>query len=417
MAVARHAERTVASRRLARWGVAAAIAAGVGSSAACGLDLQGLGQPSDAAPGDGEAGTADAFDGALDATLDATPDDGAPAESGADGQGHPPPESGVQDAAHDGAFDASDACIPTGPEDCTNGVDDDCNGLTDCEDPACQAQGFACAPNAPPGWTLVAYFDVSRPSCPAGWGSSAPTVEGPDGGTACSCACGSLTESPCVNGTLSMSLGQNVCGCAQVQNVPLVSDGLCDPINHAIGKPCGDWGDGKVAPLPPSPVACSETRTLPPIAYEAQGETCLPAGPAGGGCVDAGSCLPGAAPATACIEQAGVQPSCPAGFTTRAILFAPGDVTDARECDPCGCASAATSCTAAVLTLYDDPSCSAPGVAIPADGGCNVITGDPSDAGWFTYFATPNTTACAGPATAPYDGGLVTANPKTICCP
>src|SRR5438105_3089918 len=29
------------------------------------------------------------------------------------------------------------ACIPRGPENCTNHIDDDCNGLIDCVDPAC----------------------------------------------------------------------------------------------------------------------------------------------------------------------------------------------------------------------------------------------------------------------------------------
>jgi hypothetical protein len=45
------------------------------------------------------------------------------------------------------------------------------------------------------------------------------------------------------------------------------------------------------------------------------------------------------------------------------------------------------------------------------------MTGDPSDAGWFIYSATPNTTACAGASTSALDGGLAVSNPKTICCP
>lgn len=212
-----------------------------------------------------------------------------------------------------------------------------------------------------------------------------------------------------------MSLGQNACGCAGVQNVPLVSDGHCDPINHAIGKPCGPWGDGKVAPLAPTAVACSETRTLPPITYAAQGETCLPLSAAGGGC-SGGSCLPAPAPAVACIAQAGVH-VCPAGFTKQVVTYSPADIADQRQCNPCGCASAATSCTGAVVTLYDDSACTNPGVAVAADGGCNAITGDPSDAGWFTYSATPNTAACAGPATSAVAGALAPSNPQTICCP
>ena len=41
-------------------------------------------------------------------------------------------------------------CTPTGAEICDDGIDNDCNQATDCEDPAC-AVGFVCLPAIPSG--------------------------------------------------------------------------------------------------------------------------------------------------------------------------------------------------------------------------------------------------------------------------
>ena len=408
-------------RGLTRAGSAVAVVAWAIGAAACGLDLRGLGRADADAAAVADASAADAL-----VSVDSSPDTGGEAdatvgdgaESGGEGEGGADAEAG--DAPTDVAQPpdaAPEACSPTGPESCSNGVDDDCNGLVDCADPACASSGFVCTPAVPSGWSLVAYDRDSRPPCPSGWGSSSPLVEGPDGGAACGCACGAYQGDPCLGGSLSLSLGQNQCGCSQTQNLALASDGGCNPIGHPIGQPCGTWGDGKVAALTPVSLSCSETRTLPPVGFATQGETCVPVAGIGAGCSAGGSCVPSPAPAAGCIEAAGAQTVCPAGFSTLSIVYSPADVADERQCEACGCVSAATSCAAATLTLYDDSSCTKGEVTVPADGKCDDITGDPSDAGWFVYRATPDTTACKGPATSPITGGLATGNPKTICCP
>jgi hypothetical protein len=397
------------------------IAAWVFGAAACGLDLRGLEQ----APGDAstrpDGATVDAFvgvdappdtQGGSDATVSDGADAGGAGEGGIDGGGIDAPADVVNPPEA-----AVDACSPSGPESCSNGLDDDCNGLVDCADPACASTGFTCAQAVPPGWTLVAYDRASRGGCPGGWGSSSPTVEGPDGGAACGCACGTYQGNPCLIGSLSLSLGQTQCGCSQTQNIALVSDGGCDPIAHAIGQPCGTWGDGKVAALAPVSLACSEVRTLPPIGFAAQGQTCVPTAGIGAGCSSGGGCVPSPAPAAGCIQTDGAQASCPPGFSTLSIVYSPADVADGRQCQACGCVSAATTCTGASVTLYDDSNCTTGDIAVPADGKCDDVTGDPSDAGWFVYRATPDTTACQGPSTSPITGGVVAGNPKTICCP
>jgi hypothetical protein len=409
-----------------RVGAAAAVAMALGiATAACGLDLAGLGEVpgQDAAAGDDVAvadATLDVAVGADSGTDSHVPDaqEEARREAGRD--------SSVEDVASD-ARDAeggipsdapSDAC-DAATEICNNGIDDNCNGLIDCADPQCAQQGYVCTPaTVPPGWELVGYAESSHPSCPTGWGGAASLVEGPDGGGTCQCACGSPLGNGCVSGTAVMSLGQNVCACGTVQNVPLVSDGGCDPIGAAIGAPCSSWGDGLVKPIGPTTVTCSETTVPTPVTYAAQGQTCAPQQVLGAGCAAGGSCYPALGLSMPCVEAAGVQTSCPPGFPNLHVVYESSNVVDTRECGSCGCSSTPTSCSGAVATLFADPGCSVNAVPITADGGCNDIQGDPSDAGWFKYTATPGAMACAGASsTTIVDAGLLLRAPATICCP
>ena len=408
---------------MSRIGASVALGAGLAlASVACGLGLEGLG-------GDGgnDAGTgADAV--VVDATLDLGSDapvlEDAPGEArsdaGKDG-------SAVDARADTGAADAddgsvadssSDACEGGTVEICDDGIDNNCNGLIDCADPQCVDAGYECTPQVPPSWELVGYTQSTRPTCPTGWGNAVALVEGVDGGGSCQCTCGAPVANPCIEGTASMSLGQNACACGTVQNVPLVSDGGCDPIGAPIGPPCSSWGDGNVKPIGPKMVACAQSTVPTQIAYASQGQTCAPPAMAGGGCASGGGCYPGAAPAAACIEAAGIQPGCPQGFPHLHYVVEPSNVVDTRQCGSCGCSSTPASCNGAIVTLFDDPTCSINAVPITANGNCNSFVGDPSDAGWFIYAATPSTTQCSGTSTTPIvDAGLLLRAPATICCP
>jgi hypothetical protein len=402
----------------------AVLVALVGLLEACGFDAGGLG------PDAGLDGAPTADTTVPDTAFEVGGDGG-----GADGPGLDAPASEGSDGGPDGIADApedspqmdtaeeADAQVPDGScdsgtsENCTNGVDDNCDGLVDCADPQCQQGGFSCAPAAPPGWTVVAYDESARPPCPSGWGSSAPNVEGPDGGSACQCACGAAPANPCLPSDLTMSLGQTLCGCPMAQNIALVADGSCDPIGRVIGQGCGPWGDGIVTAAAPPMLSCSDSRTLPPVTYAAQGETCVPMVGSGGGCDGGGACLPGPSPATACLQHDGIQP-CPAGFPNAHVVYRPADVVDQRHCNDCGCLTAATACTGGTLMLYADPACGQSVGSLPVTGTCGSLVGDPTDAGWFVYTgATPNVAGCTGPATSSLDGGVAANNPSTVCCP
>lgn len=397
-----------------RVGACGALVAGLLGVAACGLGLTGLENVESGTEGD--ATVKDAA-GDAPAEQDVPAPDTSTVETGSANTGdagydaHPDVVIGV-----DGPGDACETL-----EICNNGIDDDCNGLVDCADPQCQEQGWACAPMVPPGWNLVAYDGTGRPSCASGWGSSAPLVEAPiAGGTACVCSCGSALTNPCDEGTATLSLGQSACGCAQVQNVPLVADGGCNSIGIAIGQPCGTWGDGNIKPIGlgsmPQPMACAEDPQRPPITYAAQGESCTAQGGAGAGCASGGGCLPAPEPAIACIEAAGIQ-SCPSGFVHQHVVYSPSNVIDERQCGSCGCTATPTACSGASVTLYDDPGCTQNPVTLTADGKCDALLGDPTDAGWFRYAAALSATSCSGAATTSLDGGLLLRAPATIRCP
>jgi hypothetical protein len=403
------------------------VAFGVGpAAAACGLDAQGLmdvpgGPPLDATvvdagdEGPSAAGDARAADAEDAAARDAAIDQDDAGESGGDAAQEAAQETGAVEDAGDAGCDAS------APEICDDGVDDNCNGLVDCADPSCASQGFACAPAAPAGWKLVAYAAAGRPPCPSGWGSTAPLVEGPDGGGgSCPCTCGSAAANPCTQGQLTLSMGGDLgCNCGNVQNMTMQSDGGCDPIGRTIGAPCAlsTWSKGSVSTPPPAQVECAQSAVLPALTYAAQGETCVPLGAAGAGCASGGACLPSTGATPSCVEHDGIVTSCPAGFATLHVAYAPSDVHDERACASCACKTTTTSCSKGTLTLYDDSACAKPAVTIAADGNCNGYSGDPSSAAYFVYSAAPDTTACAGTATTTVDGGVVAKNPLTICCP
>src|SRR5262249_48129346 len=64
-------------------------------------------------------------------------------------------------------------CMPAGPtEVCTAGVDNDCTGHKDCEDPDCATQGFACSPAAPSGWTVVDFSTDDTKACATGYANA-----------------------------------------------------------------------------------------------------------------------------------------------------------------------------------------------------------------------------------------------------
>ncbi|MBI5479962.1 MAG: hypothetical protein HY906_13940, partial [Deltaproteobacteria bacterium] len=102
-------------------------------------------------------------------------------------------------AAGAAALTHAGACL-NATEDCMNGIDDNGDGLVDCDDPQCQA-AYQCVPVAPDGWAEVGWVDPDGfPTCPPELPKvltiydAADLVAPPAG---CGCACGAPSGAKC----------------------------------------------------------------------------------------------------------------------------------------------------------------------------------------------------------------------------
>jgi hypothetical protein len=302
-------------------------------------------------------------------------------------------------------------------ENCTNGIDDNCNNLVDCADPMCMSQGFACVPAAPSGWTGPgAYYSgaSAAPSCPGGYPTdsldgNSDVVGSP---AMCSCSCGAVQGAGCSSVGLTyyqqLNCGGGSCG----------TDSL--PPSFCVVAPC----DAKsVAASPPTVQggACtpSANDTIPPVTWSKSQRGCT--GQVGGGCGAAMVCAPPVASPfapTRCVYSPGTQP-CPAGYANPSTT-AYGGVNDTRGCTACSCGGAAgLSCSQPTVTLWTDSVCSQQQLStIPADGSCAQLGGGGNmipKGGEASAFGLQGVGSCPAGGGAP-QGSVTPAKPTTVCC-
>ena len=271
---------------------------------------------------------------------------------GGPGEGGPPGEGGSEGGSDGGSDGPVGPCTKTGPEICDDGIDNDCNGQTDCADPACSA--FACVPAPPDGWSLVALALTAPPACPTGFTSTDVRVLAGSDTTGCPCTCTSTGGTSCTT---------------------------CAP-------------------------SASITKTDP-----TDGRTCTPA-KVGAGCTGAAQCAPKAAGFTMCIEQAGAQ-VCPSGFANRRL--AGSTSADTRMCTTCSCNTAPCSgtvtlwgnsmCNAkpSVLTTAGNATCAAPQAGSTVNN-----TGK--------FYTSNMAGGCSVGTMPTAQGALTFTDERTICC-
>ncbi len=317
-----------------------------------------------------------------------------------------------------GMGDGSPAsCQPT--EDCTNGVDDDCNGAIDCADPACDA-GFACVAAPPAGWSgpgiLYEGSDagaaLSVPGCPAGFSVDAfdGTADPSAPPAVCGCACGSPLDvlcSPTVSFFYDSSCG-DLCASASL------AGGACAPIcSGAQTMSIAMTADGGACtPLPTTQVA--------PATWGTVARVCRPALPNGA----SGGCGPGqvcAAKGTApfapfeggfCIWQSGAV-ACPDPSQTSHTYFTGGD--DTRGCAACTCGPpAGVTCGGGTATTYSDTACTSNAAAQTDDGAC-ISAPAGAQAIEATTAGLPASGSCNASVVLA-TGGFSGSGATTVCC-
>jgi hypothetical protein len=364
------------------------------------------------------------------AVSDAAP----PREAGATEAG--PLEGGPADAGHV----TSDACATT--EDCTNGIDDNCDGKIDCEDPLCQP-AFTCTPTVPAGWLGPVEFwqaasPATAPACDTGYSTPVDLRVGAltaDPAT-CSCTCGATGQACSLPGGFFQ---QTNCGgsCAPVTPDP---NGGCTPVP---ANSCGSEGSflisGAATPTggtcAPSPIVTH----VPPATWPTDARVCsyagaadAPGGCATGSCVRAPTGAAGTFGAESCVySNATPAPTtCPTGYPTGPTLGY-SDLDDTRKCDStcaCGGAPSAGACTGTVSLYgnFPDAGCTGSADTYTIGSACQcygqsqcgaddqVILNNVPGFVRAVYTVTPGT--CATPAAPASIGAAALSGPFTVCC-
>ena len=371
---------------------------------------------------DGEGGETSGDAAGGDATIEASSDAMAHDATGdiVDALVAPADANDAAGDSSDGATreaGASDACASV--EDCTNGIDDDCNGAIDCADPACQA-GYACVPTTPAGWLgPVALYEgtSAAPGCPTGYAPAVDAHGAPSGGSAqCACSCASA-GSQC-----SASVGQfysdtncnNAC-----TGTASVSSGACTAVTH-----CGGANVSFTAAAPTwtgGTCTAQASTTLPSLTYASTARLCSTAAQdAPGGCTGTGQqCLPlPMAPygTRACIYLVGDPPpsSCPAGpYSAYHVFYSAA--ADTRGCTMCQCGGTATGGTCSgEVDVYSGSSCTGttPSPFVFGTTTCLGLSSPQHTQG--NYTASAGT--CAAPSGGTATGGVQGTGATTVCC-
>jgi hypothetical protein len=319
-------------------------------------------------------------------------------------------------------------CVFQSAEDCFNGIDDDCNGLTDCQDPACNptaecvpaAGAFQPGIEANPTDTCPPHFTGGETAMNSGL--SVPT----GGCTGCSCN----AKTTCSIGVYSYA-SVNACNAdTSLTGGTLVGQLFSDTVTcqadstGALNAPAFRIGNFTKTDSACTP---SGTGAVPATTWNMQKKFCA-ANAVGAGCSPGYVCAP-KRPALSdhCVRGDGSL-TCPAGYTAVGSGWFKG-VTDTRACGACTCGTQTPGACNASLNFWPannmcptnyftntsinrapgTKSCCALACAAascPATGG--VACGD------WGFTSPPQQASC--PPSSAISGTATGSEPETLCC-
>lgn len=257
--------------------------------------------------------------------------------------------------------------VPTPTMDvCGNGVDDDLDLLTDCEDPDCTD----ICNTLPPGWT--GFVSVRTGGCAPDETLAQTAYQSASGSSACACGCEAPTCGP-VTGT---AYGAPNCG-GGVLSATL--DSMCSTV--------GNSGAESVRVTATSSCGAATAALVDPSVDSSSVALCVD-------------------PEGVCVFQAGADAPCPEGFPTSSQYH--GTVDDTRSCATSGCVCSTPVCGTAFLHGTDNCG----GQATPLTLGSCVAH---AHAAGLTFVADPNPSCTAGGVSAS-SGGVALSAPITVCC-
>lgn len=320
----------------------------------------------------------------------------------------------------------------TGPENCSDGNDNDGDGAVDCADSDCQP-GFECVDAAPAGWAGPMRVDTAAFPSPAPAmcdNGQAPEnyFAGPAGDAQCSaCTCGDVMGASCSPAQMTCWSGVTNCMVA----IGNGTDWTPSLQNAACNKPTNLLGfTGTLSCLISTPGQVLTKGSCTPSAsdfpnketWQSQVSACdIPE--AGGGCGNGQVCIPKAVNPTptesVCIKQDGASKACPAGYAN--VIDAFTDGTDTRGCSACACGDSNLNC-AGGYTFNDLDNCAAGGndQPIPVNSNqCKNVTAlleNSVNSTWSVSTINPVANASCPASGGQPTGSVNTQGPVTFCC-
>lgn len=300
-----------------------------------------------------------------------------------------------------GLTKCGNTCKATAPESCFNGVDDDCNGLTDCADPAC-TPSTTCVPSAP---SAIGVQVAETAACPAMYGTPTQLYGGlteVDTCTGCDCNnVGSMNCSVAIsrfnNGTDCMAdVNYTFIGNMNMQTSCLSSGGAIRlHFDKIVRQPaCGaPHGTGTAA----QPTWTSKARFCSTTSQ-------------GGGCNGGQVCVPASGGKACFISMGSV--NCPAGYTARTTWYTGYGGTRTCSCT-CGNPTGGGCQAVAVRGWKDDFCTDSPFTrSLPTETAtdiqCNAIFVG------FNFVGMPAAPTCS--LMTQFNGGHMAQGQMTLCC-
>ena len=386
-------------------------------SLGCALDSEGQAQPgspggsggADAAATGGTGGSGTGGSGGTSPVDASWPGDAAAGTGG----GQP------EDAAGDVTLDAKpDVVAEAGFEsDCTNGLDDDADGLPDCADPDC-AVIVTCVPAAPPGWTGPS-FVRARATADAVTDCGSMT-QGDTfyqglmaGGHTCNCTCGGPSGGTCGNSSASVYSSTDCTGSSYAS----LSGTGCFTLSASTGTAAIKSVIATVPPLLAPPICTPyASANVGELSWNQALDMCEPAPSTG--CEAGEACVP-LPPAeleqAACILRLGDQ-ACPPAFGSKRTFFEGAE--DDRDCSAsgCACATAAGAKCGGKVRVHGNDDCSFAVGSFDLDGNCHAVTTTNKVSSLDLAPDGPHGGQCASSGTGTPTGTASPTGTHTLCC-
>ncbi|MCU1280993.1 MAG: cell wall surface anchor family protein [bacterium] len=290
-------------------------------------------------------------------------------------------------------------CVPTAEtgDKCFDGIDNDCDGMTDCADPDCVA-GSQCVPAVGSAFTLG--ITVPQASfCPAMFSSRSVINSGLSAGSpacatsACTCtpsmSCStSVTTFPVVgcSGETDSNSATNSCRNFNATQ-PTKGLSLDGPVLNNGGS-CGTGGTS------------ARSATM----WATSSRFCQ-ASAVGGGCAPGNVCVPKLSVPTCEVADGTV--ACDGGYTSTASWYTA--FTDGRNCS-CACGVAAGGSCGTSVGVFTTTDCT--GTAVTPTASCLNASGVYKT---LQVLGSVNP-SCAAPTASVTSGTLAPTGPQTLCC-